>query len=137
MNKSYINENTGLLIADRFLEDGLLYMKDNWRKYRPKKWALANISPEKTTEKLLEILEARNGSNDSNEVYYKTNNPEVSYFDYPDIEFSDLNKKVLKIFEADSSQGLDKFYKEKNTILDCHQTFLSRISGGGAVGFDH
>ena len=128
VNKSYINEYTGLLISDRFLEDGLLYMKDNWINYRPRIWALANISPEKTTEKLLSILETRADFNESNDVYLKTNNPEVSYLDHPNIEFSDINKEVLRAFEADSGHNADNFHNETRIINKCNQVFLSRIS---------
>ena len=130
VNKSYINEYTGLLISDRFLEDGLLYMKDNWRNYQPKKWAFDNISPEKTTEKLFALLEARNGLYDPYEVYIKTNNPEVSYLHYSSVEFSNINKDVLKTFEIDSYQDANSLNNESKAIINCHQEFLNRIGGG-------
>ena len=129
LNKSYINEYTGLLIPDRLLEGGLLYMKDNWRKFQPKKWAFDNISPEKTTEKLLALLEARGDLGDSNEIYIKTNNPEVSYLNYPYVEFSDINNRVLSAFEKDLYQNTDSVYNESKIIINCHQNFLRRISG--------
>ena len=104
-------------------------MKDNWRKYQPKKWAFDNISPEKTTEKFLALVEARDGLVDSSEVYIKTNNPEVSYLNYPAVEFSDLNKKILEAFSKDSYQSTDNFHNEAKIVINCHQDFLSRISG--------
>ena len=127
VNKSYINEYTGLLISDRFLEDGLLYMKDNWGSYQPKKWALENISPEKTTKKILSILAARDGTADTSEVYYKTNNPEVSYLEHPGVEFSDINKKILKAFECKSRENNDSANNASRAIINCQQLFLSRI----------
>jgi hypothetical protein len=129
VNKSYINEYTGLLISDRFLEDGLLYMKDNWKKYRPKKWAFENICPEKTTEKLLALLDTRDGLDDLNDVYVKTNNPEVSYLNYPEVQFSDLNIKLLEAFSKDSYQGTDKLGDVTEIVINCHNDFLGRISG--------
>jgi len=128
VNKCYINEHTGLLISDRFLEDGLLHMKDSWEMYQPKKWAMENIAPEKTTEKLLAILEARGDIHDSSQVYIKTNNPEFSYLDYPDIEFIDINKLMINEFENSLGQDSDNFQNETEIILNCQQTFLSRIS---------
>ncbi len=128
VNKCYINEHTGLLISDRFLEDGLLQMKDSWKKYQPKKWAMENISPEKTTEKLLAILEARDGIHDSCEVYTKTNNPECSYLNYPDIKFADINKIILETFGNNIGQDIDNFENETKIIINCQKDFLSRIS---------
>lgn len=128
VNKCYINEHTGLLISDRFLEDGLLSMKDNWKKYRPRKWAQENISPEKTTQKLLAILETRDGINDSHEVYYKTNSPEVSYLNHPNIKFTDINKAIFNVFGKYLGQNIDNFQNEAKVITNCQQSFLSRIT---------
>jgi glycosyltransferase involved in cell wall biosynthesis len=128
VNKCYINEYTGLLISDRFLEDGLLYMKEQWSKYRPKEWAVANISPEKTTEKLLAILQAREGVATSDDVYLKTNNPEVSYLNYPSINFTDINKEVLEVFEIKTSLATDSYSKEIEVIANCQNEFIKRIT---------
>ena len=128
VNKCYINEHTGLLLSDRFLEDGLLHMKDSWKKYQPKKWARANISPEKTTEKLLAVLEARGDLHDSSQVYIKTNNPECSYLNYPDIKITDINMDILKIFGNNLDQDINNYENETNIIIKCQQAFVSRIS---------
>lgn len=127
VNKSYINEHTGLLIPDCFLEDGLQYMKKNWFKYSPKNWALQNISPKKTTEKLLSAIKTR-GKNLStaNPVYVKTNNPEVSYLNYQNIHFSDTNKILLEVFEnKDNKYNLEY---EIDAIIKCQNTLIRRIN---------
>ena len=125
VNKSYINEHTGLLIFDRFLEDGLLHMKKNWHKYQPKDWALKNISPGETTKKLLSVVQAWN-NNPSNTgiTYIKTNNPEMSYLEYQGIEFFDINKNLLEGFEIKRNNRC--LESEINTVTKSQHTFLMR-----------
>jgi len=108
MNKSYINENTGLLVSDAFIEEALVHMKNNWRQYSPRKWAMNNISPEKTTSKLIDTIIMHTGNNDLNlkNIFIKTNNPEANYIDLPDKPGAELkmntNLEILNLFRKDS-----------------------------------
>ena len=125
VNKSYINEHTGLLIFDHLLEDGLLHMKENWKRYRPREWALKNISPEKTTKKLLSVIKTwDSASAEVNATYVKTNNPEMSYLDYQSIEFFDINKDLLVGFKTTESKRC--LESEINSVTKCQNTFLMR-----------
>jgi len=123
VNKSYINEHTGLLIPDKFLEDGLLHMKQHWRNYRARQWALENISPESTTDKLVSVINSWAGEAESGEVFVKTNNPEVSYFHYPDMEFRDLNMRIFEIFAMN-----EEVNDVARSVVACREKFIKRIS---------
>lgn len=106
VNKSYINEFTGLLIADVQLEDSLLWMKDHYEIYRPRDWAIQNIDPKITTNKLVSLINSRipvlASGVEFSEVYVKTNNPEASYFEYPTVSHKKYSEGILKLFEARS-----------------------------------
>lgn len=81
VNKSYINEFTGMLISDVSLEYALLWMKKNYTSFSPRNWGLENISPVATTGKLNKLIESRFGTHEQGQpLLQKTNNPEVSYF---------------------------------------------------------
>jgi len=126
VNKSYINECTGLLIPDELLEDGLLHMKYHWNRYRARQWALDNISPESTTDRLVSVIDAWTGKAASGDTFVKTNNPEVSYFHYPNIEFSDINMKIFSVFslERETSDATGDI----GDIIECREEFANRIS---------
>jgi len=94
VNKSYINESTGLLIPDKYLEDALLEMKSSWDKYSPRNWAMRNISPQVTTTLLSEILKSKYSSDCNYELYVKTNSPEVKYTEYA-IAPREINKSIF------------------------------------------
>jgi hypothetical protein len=126
VNKSYINEHTGLLISDKFLEDGLLHVKRNWDKYRVRQWALDNISPESTTERLVSVIDAWAKQVSTGDVFVKTNNPEVSYLHYPNIEFKDINMHILDLFTSDRRGKVDI-----GDIIACRNEFMNRISAAG------
>lgn len=98
-NKAYFNEFTGMVVGDAFLESALIEMSEKWQDYRPRYWAINNISPIVTTKKLVDVICAREGREvDPAHVYVKTNNPELSYFDYPDVRFVGLTEGVISAF---------------------------------------
>lgn len=105
VNKSYINEFTGLLTWDAFLPESLLAMKDKWYMYRPREWAMENISPEVTMEKLCRTIAYSvndeiilNDLKQKKNIYYKVNRPEVEYLNYPSFDKYEFNSKLLSIF---------------------------------------
>lgn len=101
VNKSYINEFTGLLIPDAFLEASLLWFSNNHQRYQTRRWAEENISPRKTSEKLRDLINSRLSKDAQvGSLYVKTNNPEVSYLDYAHIDHNVFTKEVLQLFGA-------------------------------------
>ncbi len=102
VNKSYINENTGLLLDDGALEEGLIWIKQNYDKFNTRQWALDNISPVATTQKLAALLKARFNES-ANDILIKTNNPEVSYLEYPAVAHDRFTQEVLQLFVSESS----------------------------------
>ncbi|MDB4363239.1 glycosyltransferase [Pseudomonadales bacterium] len=107
VNKSYINEFTGLLISDSFLEDALISMRENWISYRPRAWALKNISPNATTAKLANLLELKFGAICNSTLSVKSNNPEVEYLD-EDIDHVEI---LTRLFSAIKESDEQIFWK--------------------------
>ncbi len=99
VNKSYINEFTGILVPDLLLEEALSYISSNFSKFTPRSWAMENISPKASTAKLLNLLYS---DNTKGNVLVKTNNPEVCYFDLPEINHWEYTKGILEVFAADN-----------------------------------
>ena len=133
VNKSYINEFTGLLIADLQLEDSLLWFKEHHAIYKPRSWAIENIDPRVTTKKMKDVIDNRNTSTSSriafpSEVYVKTNNPEVSYFDYPAVSPRIYSEKVLQLFMLDT--GISTFKNETviANLRDIQHSFMEEIA---------
>jgi len=54
--KNYFNSQTGMLIDEKDLGDTILYFRNNWSKFDPHTWAMENISPDKTIQKLNRML---------------------------------------------------------------------------------
>ena len=98
-NKAYINESTGRLVHDSFLEDALIFMAASWHEYRPRQWAMANISPELTTGKLRDAIYSDCKLENRPSLLVKTNNPEVNYFDYKSIDNSFFSMRLIELFE--------------------------------------
>lgn len=114
VNKSYINEFTGLVVVDRSLEDSLVWMADNYVSFAPRGWVMENISPAVTTAKLCVVLQKRfkDGSCFKlDDFLVKTNNPEVSYYDHPTLDHKKYSLELLKLFitempDADRQIGI-------------------------------
>ncbi len=79
VNKSYINASTGILASNKLVSKSLAYMTNNYERFAPKKWALANISPDVTTKHLKEILESWFPERVNLNLCVKVNSPEVCY----------------------------------------------------------
>jgi Glycosyl transferases group 1 len=109
VNKSYINEFTGLLTPDAELENSLLWMKNNYFNYSPRKWAELNISPKATTQKLIAVISQLDKDFSANEAnsLVKTNNPEVSYFDNTNIDHKIFTEAVFSLFLSGNKKNID------------------------------
>lgn len=103
VNKSYINENTGILISDRFLESALIALKHSWMDYGARNWAVRNISPAVTTEMLAIFLEEKLGGKCNLELYEKVNMPEVEYRG-SNRSVGDINKKLFNCLDNDHQE---------------------------------
>lgn len=102
VNKDYINASTGMLVSESNFASALLKMKGCYRDFSPRKWAMKNISPEVTTDKITRFLHSLDSDFvlGGNDVKVKTNDPEVNYFD----KSAGLNKvyymeKILTLFD--------------------------------------
>lgn len=56
VNKSYINEETGKLVDERDLAKTLIWFREHYREFKPRRWAMDNISCKVTTAKLEKLL---------------------------------------------------------------------------------
>lgn len=121
VNKSYINEFTGLLIPNQFLEDGLMWMKDNFKSYQPARWANSNISPATTTKKLKDLIGEREFARPlSNKRWYvKTNAPEVKYIGFDGIDHKVYTNKLLTIFGSTGSE----VFSYSESVADLERLF--------------
>ncbi len=52
VNKSYLNSQTGACIKEKDLPEALIHFSKNWADYESRLWAMENISPSRTVEKL-------------------------------------------------------------------------------------
>lgn len=97
VNKDYINPETGILVSERRLHHAMIEISESWPKYRPREWALRNISPANTTAKLAAVLQALNPQEaiSADDLLLKTNRPEVEYMtDDPHIVHSAERTRV-------------------------------------------
>lgn len=111
VNKSYINAETGLLVSDSLLSRALVYMSANYGKFSPRKWAINNISPEVTTNKLSQVINNNFPEEVNSNLLVKVNSPEVSYRD------NVLDKTLfLELMGADSDSEFLNKCREINNI---------------------
>ncbi|MFH2035669.1 MAG: glycosyltransferase, partial [Candidatus Zixiibacteriota bacterium] len=98
-NRRFINEHTGRLCDKNSLAETIKYMRENYRRFNPRKWALENISATASTaileQKLKEIAES-NGELWTRPIAVKVNKPELTYYhDNVDLKPLDFEKYKL------------------------------------------
>lgn len=83
VNKDYVNSQTGMVVREAELPSALMRMREEWERFSPRDWAMANIAPEVTTRKLTRALNAAHASRNAtfDGLLVKTNSPEAKYFD--------------------------------------------------------
>lgn len=93
VNKEYINQHTGLLVSESELPDAIEHIGKMPRSLSPRTWAMNNIAPEITTQKLCEVLNKQYASDtvSGKPIWVKVNSPEATYMD------SDVSKRVPDI----------------------------------------
>ncbi len=80
---SYINEYTGRLVRREDLAETLLWFRENYRTFQPRKWALENIAPKISTAKIegkLKAIAAERGEPWTRSLVVKVNRPECEYY---------------------------------------------------------
>jgi len=103
VDKSCINEFTGLLVPDTNLEESLLWMSSHFNKFSPKEWAEKNISPTATKVCLVDVINRRIGDQLTyDEVFTKVNAPEACYMDNVNFKFRHFNEELFSIFKVDA-----------------------------------
>jgi glycosyltransferase involved in cell wall biosynthesis len=83
VNKDYINQHTGVLVAERDLPAAIERFMDGSPVPSPRTWAMENIAPELTTRKLEGLLNRLYIRDDiaSAPLWVKVNAPEATYMD--------------------------------------------------------
>ena len=109
VKKDYVNESTGRLIDERELAKTLLAFRTQWNHYNPRQWALENISPLITTEKLARCLE--NIAKNSGEPWRrglvpKVNSPEAQYFSSDDEQAMPDSVEMLSLFSKNRANDV-------------------------------
>ena len=130
VNKFYINEFTGMLAWDSQLVSALFSMRDNWNRYQPRDWAMKNIRPEISNEKLCRVISNSTGDeillDDLKEVkniYIKVNRPEMQYFNLGQLDKIEINTKIFDIFSMD--KNIESYEFEIKSLV---KNFESKIN---------
>ena len=130
VNKTYINEYTGLLIPDSLFECSLLWISENYARFNPRSWALANIAPTVTTKKLENIIYGSAASAVHAPLYVKTNNPEYSYFNFPTVSVASYSERLLWLFDSSSIVSVEEREAE---LTNLRNDFLDSVQRANAV----
>ncbi len=119
VNKSYINEYTGLLVFDSTLETAMLSMRDGYQRFAPRKWLLQNVSSESSIELIKDIAGVHG------ECLMKVNAPEVKYAGLRGDYHYKYMQRIIGLFEKESPA---KSLPEK--IEQIEKEFMSNLLEG-------
>jgi hypothetical protein len=112
LNKDYINKHTGMLVKEKNLAKALIHFKESWKNYRPREWALENISPEVTTRKLENVLKSIANTWENN-LEVKVNRPEVQYYFPSKVKPGPMDlKELLMLFSIQETINDDALESE-------------------------
>lgn len=81
--KSYFNDRTGKLIEEKNIVKELQYFRRKWSDFDPRPWAMANIAPDVTTQKLNHVLQQlaeKRNEQWTVDLVAKCNSPGAAYF---------------------------------------------------------
>lgn len=100
VNKTYINQFTGMQIDEKDLSDALLHFKEKWTDYDCNAWVTKNISPIETTKNMLKAFSDDNAVSDKEckNTAVKVNIPEARYINKSDSVFFLTSKQVVNVF---------------------------------------
>jgi len=100
----HINCFTGVLADDLDLQDAIVEMISNFRKYNPRKWAFENTGYINSTRKLNDILKElalEKGEVWTQDIFFKHNSPHARYAKQEEQEKADVAFNHLKQFLRD------------------------------------
>jgi hypothetical protein len=109
VNKNYINKYTGLLVNEADAYSALIYFKDHWRIFKPRNWAIHNISVFQTTSKLntkLKRIAEINSERWTQDIVPKVNRPEIEYFFKNDKFLFPTTDKILNQFQRSNNSRI-------------------------------
>jgi glycosyltransferase involved in cell wall biosynthesis len=104
----HFTAQTGRLITADELPEALLYFREHWRRFDPRPWALANITPEVTTARLnlvLQELARERGEPWTQDIVCKSNRPEMHYYPNENDDHGFASVEELLARYRRSSQG--------------------------------
>lgn len=100
IRKECFTEESGLVARESFLVQDICELLERVDDMSPRAWALKNISPEMSVNKLVCLIERTeySGIKFKNPIYYKVNSPEATYmYSYPDIS-KELSDGMLECY---------------------------------------
>lgn len=129
VNKELFNPLTGLVVPEKALANWLLQARSIYSSFSPRQWAMENIAPERSIEKIHDAIctVERNGQPFASGLYVKVNVPEARYmFDYPTINLAqskalvgqyiryneDLVQESLYWTDTEATESLEKLQPE-------------------------
>jgi glycosyltransferase involved in cell wall biosynthesis len=110
VNRAHINARTGIVVSDRKLEQALFDISTGGLDIRPRQWAMRNIAPVVSTERLegalrriaaMENLEWQRG------IMPKTNTPELTYVGQRSNYLIKVEEALLHSFTASAENAYD------------------------------
>lgn len=124
VNKSYINQHTGLLVSEKELPDAIECVASMSPPLSPRSWALRNIAPEITTRKLESLLETQisNKGARTSPLWIKVNSPEATYMD------PTVSSRVPAIAELLECFSLRNSLPETRAAMDVRIRNLFRLA---------
>ena len=83
VNKSYFNAETGVVADEADLAEAIVSVSGRYFEFRPRQWAMQNISAHATRRKLISAIQKANPEEPIREpdVRLKVNRPEVCFYD--------------------------------------------------------
>lgn len=114
-NHAHMNEFTGRTVPDAELEQALHWFSEHSEEYSPDIWVRKNMDPVISTRKLstmLEEVEINEGREWTNNLFIKTNTPELTYVDPKDDWLLNERDNLLHIFSRNNdSDQVDSYFK--------------------------
>ena len=117
VNKAYINKLTGEIVSEKELPDAIERIGNMSPPLSPRSWAMNNIAPEISTQKLQTLLNAHYSSDgvSTRPLWVKVNSPEATYMD-----------PAICTCVPDITQVLDCFAR-RNRLNDPDEALDARI----------
>lgn len=92
IRKECFTQDSGMVAREAFLAKDISFLLMNVAQMKPREWALKNISPEVSVDKLVNLIAVTEYGGDrfQSQIYYKVNSPEATYMHL----YTDMSKKI-------------------------------------------